>query len=235
MSSTMLGITSGITPKRGVLREHEQHAHRRRHRRVRQAGELDDVHQRAQVLALDHQLADAALARLRLDVGRHAVDQRLGAAADLHDQHDAHHRQAAAAGEQEQRAQRRARRQSKVSSKPDCVSPEPASTFTDSAPRRTSAAPAPAPGRCSSESLMPPCMHRAGSHARRQRDVDAPPERVGQLVRVDRPRWRRRCASTAAGRRGSVAPSRSGRSRAATTCRAGDRERARRGMKRRRT
>ena len=38
--------------------------------------ELDDVHQRRQVLALDDELADAALARLRLDIGGHAVDER---------------------------------------------------------------------------------------------------------------------------------------------------------------
>ncbi|MGY4293146.1 hypothetical protein ACVWXN_001241 [Bradyrhizobium sp. i1.4.4] len=68
--------------------------------------------QRRHVLALDHQLADAAAAGLGLDIGDHAVDDGLGRTVDGDDQHHAQQRrQRAAAGKQEDGAQRRAHRQ----------------------------------------------------------------------------------------------------------------------------
>ena len=108
----MLGMTIGMTPNAAYFASTSS---------TRTAGgiagygrpvELDDVHQRAQVLALDDELARHRLRRAasrRCVVTPSIIDS--ASAADLHDEHDAHQRQAAAAGQQEERAQRRSRGQ----------------------------------------------------------------------------------------------------------------------------
>ena len=130
--------------------------------------------------------------------------------------------------EQEQRAQRRARRQIERQLEARLrLARAGLDLHRRSAPRPPRAARASAPARCSSESLMPPCIVHAltcpaAAECRRA-------ARACRSARADRsPRWRRRCASTAAGRRGSVAASRSGRSSAGDDMPRGDREAARR-------
>src|SRR5262249_6545111 len=75
---------------------------------------------------------------------------------------------------------------SKVSSKPDCVSPEPTSTFTELSASTASGGAGTRTIRADNRgNSKAPCIFIRHPTCRRERDVEAPPERVGQLVGID--------------------------------------------------